>query len=110
MTDARDAAFAYLRLWQDVNHDGVSQDEELHTLPSLDVPRLHFDYKELKRTDAYVNRFRYRAKVDDAKGAKAGRWRGTCSSSPHLSRPGRRAGDVQSAVSFLNVSRPPPLS
>jgi hypothetical protein len=72
--DARDAVFPRLRLWQDVNHDGVSQPAELHALQALDVARLHLDYKESKRTDAYGNAFRYRAKVDDAKGAKAGRW------------------------------------
>ena len=72
--DARDAVFASLRLWRDVNHDGVSQPAELHTLPSLDVVRLHLDYKESRRTDEHGNRFRYRAKLDDAKGAKAGRW------------------------------------
>jgi hypothetical protein len=72
--DGRDAVFRYLRLWQDVNHDGVSQLEELHTLPSLDVTRIHFDYKESKRADEHGNEFRYRAKVDDARGAKAGRW------------------------------------
>ena len=43
-------------------------------LASLDVARLHLDYKESKRTDAHGNRFRYRAKVDDAKGAKVNRW------------------------------------
>lgn len=47
---------------------------ELHTLPELDIKRLGLDYKESKRTDAYGNRFRYRAKVYDARGAKAGRW------------------------------------
>ena len=74
LIDARDAAFAYLRLWRDSNHDGVSQPAELSTLPSLDVARIHLDYKESKRTDAHGNRFRYRAKVDDSRGAKAGRW------------------------------------
>jgi hypothetical protein len=74
LIDALDAVFASLRLWQDLNHDGLSQAEELHTLQSLDVVRLHLDYKESKRMDAQGNRFRYRAKVDDAKGAKAGRW------------------------------------
>ena len=71
--DARDAVFASLRLWQDVNHDGVSEPGELHALPSLDVARLHLNYKESKKADAQGNKFRYRAKVDDAKGAKANR-------------------------------------
>jgi hypothetical protein len=46
----------------------------LHALPSLDVVRLRLDYKESKRVDGHGNRFRYRAKIEDAKRAKVNRW------------------------------------
>ncbi|HKP48299.1 MAG TPA: hypothetical protein VJT50_16980 [Pyrinomonadaceae bacterium] len=72
--DRRDPIFNSLRLWQDRNHDGVSQFQELYSLPLLDVAVLHLDFKNSKRTDASGNQFRYRAKVDDRKGAKVGRW------------------------------------
>ena len=69
-----DAVFSRLRLWQDVNHDGVSQASELHTLAELGLKSIELRYKESKRTDEYGNRFRYRTKVRDAHGAQVGRW------------------------------------
>jgi hypothetical protein len=72
--DRRDSVFASLRLWQDTNHNGLSEPGELHTLAALGLARMDLDYRESKRTDQYGNHFRYRAKVTDIHDAQLGRW------------------------------------
>lgn len=53
---------------------GILEPSELKTLTDLGLKKLDLDYKRAKKTDAYGNEFRYRAKVKDAHDAQLGRW------------------------------------
>jgi hypothetical protein len=70
----QDAIFDALRLWQDANHNGVSEPSELHRLRELGLAVIDLDYKETRRRDEHGNWFRYRAKVRDSRDAQLGRW------------------------------------
>jgi len=69
-----DSIFASLRLWQDRNHNGISEPAELFSLQALGLKAIELDYKEAKRRDQHGNYFRYRAKVKDEHGDQINRW------------------------------------
>ena len=69
-----DAVFGSLRLWQDINHNGVAETTELLSLQTAHIAVIEFEYKLSKYSDEFGNQFRYRAKVKDTKGAQAERW------------------------------------
>jgi hypothetical protein len=63
--DSRDAVFSHLLLWIDENHDGISQPNELHSLPQLGVFSLGLRYRDDRsRFDRHGNWFHYQAAVN----------------------------------------------
>jgi hypothetical protein len=69
-----DAIFSSLWLWQDLNHNGSSEADEMLSLASARVATLELAYKTSKYIDQFGNEFRFRAKIKDAKAAPVGRW------------------------------------
>ena len=72
--DTGDAIFSQLRLWQDSNHNGFSEANELHPLLELGIRAVDLDFKKSRWTDANGNRYLYRAKIYDVDGQHSGRW------------------------------------
>ncbi len=63
--DQRDEVFSHLLLWIDVNHDGISQPNELHTLPELGVYSISLHYRDDQHFfDQYGNWFHYQAALN----------------------------------------------
>jgi hypothetical protein len=58
--DPGDAVYSHLLVWIDANHDGISQPDELKTLPELGIFRIDLQYHNSPFVDRYGNQFRYR--------------------------------------------------
>jgi hypothetical protein len=61
--DAKDAVYAKLLLWQDLNHDGISQPNELFSLSALGVAAISLSDTYTPFVDKWGNRYRYRSTV-----------------------------------------------
>ncbi len=69
-----DTVLNSLRLWQDANHNGISEASELSQLTAVGLSTIDLNYKEAGRRDQAGNWFRYRAKVTDTHANQLGRW------------------------------------
>jgi hypothetical protein len=60
---AADLIFSELKLWIDLNHDGVVGPLELWSLADWGIVEIDLSHKRDRRQDQYGNQFRYRADV-----------------------------------------------
>lgn len=72
--NGQDAIFKSLRLWQDINHNGISEPLEIFPVDSVGLRKIYLEYQRSDQIDRYGNQFRYRAKVKDVHDAQLGRW------------------------------------
>jgi hypothetical protein len=56
--DTRDPAWSRLVLWRDLNHNGISESDELQTVSSAGLVAIGTNYKRRKRVDRFGNEFR----------------------------------------------------
>lgn len=61
--DERDQVFPDLWIWRDLNHNGVSESEELYSLRELGVDALYLDYYRSHERDEHGNELRYFGRV-----------------------------------------------
>ena len=68
-----DLVFRQLRVWQDSNHNGISEPSELRTLTSAGIKAISLRFEVSRRTDQYGNQFRYRSQIRSTRDSDAGK-------------------------------------
>lgn len=63
--DQDEAEKGQLLLWQDANHNGISEPGELHSFKELGVERISLHYHKDRHVDPFGNLFRYAAAMGD---------------------------------------------
>lgn len=72
--DGTDPIYSQLRLWNDANHDGITQPGELRPLAAVGISRLSLDYSDTARRDRNGNIFKYKARIVDTQGRDSGKF------------------------------------
>ncbi len=72
--DAADRIYSKLLLWRDGNHNGVSESDELFSLPAMQITSVDLNYHLVRFVDQYGNAFRYRSRLRSAKDTTVGRF------------------------------------
>lgn len=62
--DHNDPIYSALKLWQDRNQNGIAEANEMSSLSSRGVVKIHLDYEVSKYVDQYGNKFRFRAMIE----------------------------------------------
>jgi len=63
MIDSQDSIWADLRLWRDLNHNGISEPQELSPLAESAVARIDLRYRWVGRRDRYGNAFKFESLI-----------------------------------------------
>jgi hypothetical protein len=61
--DKADTVYSSLRIWIDANHNGISEPDELLTLPQAGIEAIDLKYEVSRRKDGSGNQFRFRSRV-----------------------------------------------
>ena len=69
--DAKDAAFKELRVWRDINQDGISQNDELFTLQSLGIKSFNTAYTDTRQDLGNGNTLAQKGSYTKADGTNA---------------------------------------